>query len=323
MALTAYDYSISTDFPNHKVAPDRLSLQIRESSITIALDRVDTSGDVCSIWFKDPLPPLDLATLNAIVATHNGEPLPPNAQLVQLGGPMDPDKKPIVTFTPATRGFNTWIVGRGDDVPLGPTGRGKGPRLGLTFGPGEAPTTKSVTWSFLEPVEVHDGQLNWGPVASWGPDDEFSVSIVIPPNTPTPTPGTGNVNEVLVGPGMALYVPAPLNDGSHTVNLASAIPAPAQPDFSGCWDVDYATGVISPNLSGKGSYSLYNFPIESWLLRGITMNNSIGVYDLDVYKVEWTHPSWQSKLTVTKNSPGEGHVYGWLFCFRTNTTELP
>lgn len=75
MALTEYTYSIQNDFPNGKVAPDRLAQEIRQSPIVIALDTIDTLGDDCNIWFKDPLSVGDKAILDGIVATHNGEPL--------------------------------------------------------------------------------------------------------------------------------------------------------------------------------------------------------------------------------------------------------
>lgn len=76
MNPTKYTYSIQNDFPDHKVAPDRLSQEIRDSSIVTAFDYVETVGDDCNIWFKDPLSLADKATLDGIVATHSGIPLP-------------------------------------------------------------------------------------------------------------------------------------------------------------------------------------------------------------------------------------------------------
>lgn len=86
MAATKYTYSISEDFPNQRVSVDRLSNEIRQSSITIALDRIDVNDDDCDIWFKDVLTDWSssssssqLQILNDIVANHSGEPLPYNA----------------------------------------------------------------------------------------------------------------------------------------------------------------------------------------------------------------------------------------------------
>jgi hypothetical protein len=80
MAQTTYKipdgYSIQNDFPNHKVAPDRLTQEIRDSAIITALDYITTAGDLCAIVFKDALSAGDVTILDGIVATHSGEPLP-------------------------------------------------------------------------------------------------------------------------------------------------------------------------------------------------------------------------------------------------------
>lgn len=77
MAATKYAYSISTDFPNHKVATDRLTGEIRTSAIVTALDAITTSGDSCDVWFKDALSVGDKTLLDGVVAEHSGEPLEP------------------------------------------------------------------------------------------------------------------------------------------------------------------------------------------------------------------------------------------------------
>lgn len=76
MPATKYTYSIQNDFPNHKVATDRLTQEIQQSAIVIALDYISTSGDNCDIWFKDALSVGDVTILDGIVAAHSGEPLP-------------------------------------------------------------------------------------------------------------------------------------------------------------------------------------------------------------------------------------------------------
>ena len=95
MAATTYKipdgYSIQNDFPNHKVAPDRLEQQIQDSAIVTALDTINTSGDLCAVIFKAALSVGDLAILDGIVATHNGEPLP------------DDDPAPVRLYTGAAK----------------------------------------------------------------------------------------------------------------------------------------------------------------------------------------------------------------------------
>ena len=80
MAKIGYTYSVSVNFPNHKVDPDRLTKEIRDNeAITVALDDILVVGDACTINFRAALPetPIDEhAELDAIVAAHSGEPLP-------------------------------------------------------------------------------------------------------------------------------------------------------------------------------------------------------------------------------------------------------
>jgi len=82
MAETKYSYSVSEDFPNGKVAPDRLTQEIQASTITVALDCINVNGDNCDVWFKAELSAGEHTTLDGVVAAHSGEPIPnPTAQL--------------------------------------------------------------------------------------------------------------------------------------------------------------------------------------------------------------------------------------------------
>lgn len=88
-----FNYSISEDFPNGKVAPDRLVQEIRDSTITVALNAVTTGGDVCTISFKADISSGEEATLDSIVASHSGEPLiqtPLSVKQVDTSG-LDPE----------------------------------------------------------------------------------------------------------------------------------------------------------------------------------------------------------------------------------------
>ena len=73
--MTDYTYSITSDFPNHKVSPSRLKQEIDESAIVTGLAGVSTAGDVCTISFKADLSAGDKTILDGIVAVHSGEPL--------------------------------------------------------------------------------------------------------------------------------------------------------------------------------------------------------------------------------------------------------
>lgn len=83
MVATKYTYSIANDFPATGLDSSRMVADIAASSITIALDRIDTVGDVCDIWFKDALGAADKTTLDndmsnpagGLIAAHTGQPL--------------------------------------------------------------------------------------------------------------------------------------------------------------------------------------------------------------------------------------------------------
>jgi hypothetical protein len=70
--LTEYIKTISTAFLNGSVNSSILTTEISASSISISLERIDTAGDVCSIWFKDALSGGEVTVLDSIVALHDG-----------------------------------------------------------------------------------------------------------------------------------------------------------------------------------------------------------------------------------------------------------
>ena len=78
MAETTYTYAISTDTANGKVDGGKLSSEIHTSSITIALERIDTQADVLEVVFKDELisDSVDnqVTTLTDIIHSHDGVP---------------------------------------------------------------------------------------------------------------------------------------------------------------------------------------------------------------------------------------------------------
>jgi hypothetical protein len=75
MALTKYTYSISSDFPNQKVAPLALTNEINDSSIITSLSHINTASDDCDIWFTDALSSGDETTLDGLVSAHQGDPV--------------------------------------------------------------------------------------------------------------------------------------------------------------------------------------------------------------------------------------------------------
>jgi hypothetical protein len=98
MSATKYTYSIQSDFPNHIVATDRLAQEIRASAIITALDGINTSGDVCDIWFKGSLSQGDETILAGLVAAHQGQPLPENTTTLISTGKNTSDGSPIFAY---------------------------------------------------------------------------------------------------------------------------------------------------------------------------------------------------------------------------------
>ena len=83
-----HTFSIADDFPQAKVDPTRLMREIRaDATITIALDRIDTAGDVCDVWFRDTLPAEQITSLGVLGAAHSGAPLP-EAAVDASGNPI-------------------------------------------------------------------------------------------------------------------------------------------------------------------------------------------------------------------------------------------
>ena len=312
-----YVFTISTSF-SAGLAEDALATEIRASSISIALDYISRSGDTCSIWFKASLPTPDYDELVFLIADHTGVELPSTATLVKIDAPSEADGKPIVTITPGRDGWKTWLSSFGDDVGLGPAGRGLGPGIEVVFdGTETLPFTKSCTWQYDTPVEIHDGQVNWGDETSWSYPDVFSFSVTIPATAGVET-GTGNANLIVVG-GAPLFVPAIEGTGTHTLDLASAAPIPKT---GGGWDVDAKTGVIAPAPAGKGEFMLAPYELEVIVIPGVTMGNRARRFDVDVYRTDWLHQTWILKLSVKKTTAGAGWVSGWLFSFRPSNLRL-
>lgn len=72
MASQKYTYSIQADTDQGKLNSDLLTKEIRQSSITTALDYINTAGDVLDIWMKAPLSEDDLSVLGSVIAAHTG-----------------------------------------------------------------------------------------------------------------------------------------------------------------------------------------------------------------------------------------------------------
>lgn len=104
--MTVYSYSIIADTLNGKVAPFELSQEINASTITIALEKINTSGDDLNIEFKLAISASEKTTLDNIVATHQGVSNKPVSEVKVLEEDLDPLKRTGGNFRAKTVGFD-------------------------------------------------------------------------------------------------------------------------------------------------------------------------------------------------------------------------
>ena len=120
MSLTKYEFSITNDFPNGKVATDALESEISESQITTALDHIDTLGDTCDIWFKSALSPTEESYLSDVIDAHQGNPLESYEQveIVNKVALLATNLHDKVEVHESSRPGNTttYFTGAGDDI---------------------------------------------------------------------------------------------------------------------------------------------------------------------------------------------------------------
>lgn len=126
----AYQYNYNlTDFPNDKCNLDTLSEQIRNSTITAALDFINQSLGIVAIFFKAELSSQDASTLDDIVANHDGE--------------ASPEDIPIVQANQLTEHIK-WVE-KGDTTQ----GLFAAKSLTLDLSTGETEKTVDFTWPFV------------------------------------------------------------------------------------------------------------------------------------------------------------------------------
>ena len=229
---------------------------------------------------------------------------------------FDEEGKQYVVVTPSTKGWKTYFTSKGDQ--LTPAARGAGEKIRFSWDAVEDRGTKIANLQFLDPVELHDAQASWYPVDNWTHDDEVMLSVVVPANVTTDGYVNGNCNVVSVG-NVEVIVPAN-NDGYEYIELSSAVPVPSATE-TGYWDVDYATGAVTASATpGQAKFNLVKSEQIYRFANSLPLGNPMGVLDVDVYKVEWIHPTWILRAEVTKTSAGAGELSGWVLLFRQRTT---
>lgn len=169
-----------------------------------------------------------------------------------------------------------------------------------------------LEFGFVDPVWIAGGSIV-PYAAEFG--DTCSMQVYAPPSQITSTPGTGNC--ILVDPGVGvacLIVPVPAG-GTHTVDLATAVPIPWGDDWVDMsegwswWDwTDGGSdppltgmGVITPNYQQRGRFNLFTIPITLVThANEIPLHGSMGQQTLTLAAIETKLilPQWRFKVWV-------------------------
>lgn len=167
---TKYSYTISTEFPNAKANPSRLTLEIQESDIATALEYIAVDEGDCEVWFKDDLSTKDEETLDGIVSVHSGEPL----EEVEVAYDRNTGK---IRFHQTSRqpGTKTFFTGSSDDTS-NPTDVGGGDLWMINHQTGDA-ASSSIYFDFNSinnDTWIHEGYITWKSCMF----DQVTVAIV-------------------------------------------------------------------------------------------------------------------------------------------------
>jgi hypothetical protein len=189
MAETKYTYSISGDFPNQVINSDRLTQEIQDSTIVIALSFISTDGDNCDIWFRAELSSNDESALDIIVSNHSGEALPSQVTSVKIAEIESGVQQPVslsAEFRDKSGKLRVHQTSRQDGLAIHWTGRGDDRSNPLKFGHGELlsyrhlvgdSTCQTVYIDFnglLNESWIHEVVLTWNGCEL----DRVSVDIV-------------------------------------------------------------------------------------------------------------------------------------------------
>jgi hypothetical protein len=128
---------------------DRLTEEIQDSSITIAIDYIEHSGSSLDVYFKASLSQAETDTLDAIISAHTGDPLPSELQLK----------------------IKDQILGEGTNKRL--------KLKGYSFA---APAGLTTNFDFTMPF---DGNIQGGKIFTDNLQDGDEVEFIIAPDTPS------------------------------------------------------------------------------------------------------------------------------------------
>lgn len=272
MAATKYTYSVSGDFPNGAAAPGKLHSEITSAAITIALDYVASTGDVCDIWFKAALSAGEVTILDALVAAHDG------VETTQDHPHRAEDDTPITAVNMFPAGVYAQYVGCGDDItnPNPLLQRYGGDRFYKTRSAGVAGTI-TEEWQYREVVYIGGGRAAFTGETL---QDYLQFKIFSPANgaahqAVTNNPGAGGYDLAeppwLTGSGITRYEPNGTTEGAWDLALGmtenayvgfTALSPYPNPFGTGHFDFNPVNNVLSLNQAGTGRYDIYSVELD-------------------------------------------------------------
>jgi len=319
-----YTYSI-TDFLNDKVASDSLTDEIASSDITVALDYIVSTPSDCDIWFKADISASEYTTLNGVVASHKGEPLPDNAtQNVDLIDEYrDRSGKLRVHQTSRKLGMRIMWTGVGDD-PTDPHAVGGGTPFTFGHDPtisgmGDDPNTKYIDFNCVDnETWLHEGYITWKDAAL----DTLTLEMV--PRVTAFTPTTSGNYDLYGG-----YLVVPAYPGQGSINLTTDITQHDgglvyMPDNdlgeapTAFWNADWNTSTkeyenIAPAPYGNGRYNMFIVEVVfARFMNDIALLGS-GFIAMNSSDTDQFGHGMRLKMTADTNMHGGDHAW-YLGC---------
>lgn len=231
--------------------------------------------------------------------------------LVALPGPKGGDGESLIGFAPAVApdgtSFEHICTGVADDLANGtPFGGAKFRMKSIIV------ETQTVDFRFIEDTQIKDGCFWWS-----GGDyaDEFDFSIVAPACPSVNNVGTGAYEKVAYLGG---YRYAPKADDDWDLDLVSkenanvdftkVIPV-ANPDLTGHFDFDPATGLVTDNGSMRGTHDLLDY--EHTVVRLLASLSLWPAGEMSLPAVRRIHPQYLYRATLN-NVSGKNLYISWM-----------
>jgi hypothetical protein len=220
--------------------------------------------------------------------------------------PRTSDGKRITLTSLFPGGVYYYLTGQGDTT----TTRGDGEAFEVSVSGTSASDPTPSDFDFLDWVYVAGGSVRWKNAVL---GDYVSMELVIPATpAPTSTPGTGNCNIV----NTVVLVPAAGN-GSHTVDLTTAIPVPAADEVlgtsTGYWDwsePDTGKGTITASAT-PGAAKWHLMTVAPSVVRFINRLRILGDGTEDVspdIKPKKILPHWLFRIAVHSAGRPSGNL---------------